>query len=123
MYYKISKSETLVDVFDKLEYVRYSEKSNAVLLCNEDENPFGVLSNRRDSYYQVEGWTECPIPCQEVALETISESEYLELKKKLDDEDKESEVVTELRNKITSLEYENEVLEGAIRDIGEIIGG
>ena len=123
MYYKITKGDVVVDVFIDVVACKYEPRSKCILGCNIDDDPMGIVSARRDTYYHVDGWAEFPFACQTVALANISESEYMELKKQLDKEDAESEAIKKLNDKTNTHDIDIGDLTDAVLELAEIVGG
>ena len=122
MFYKIAKSGKDIDALNGLAYCKYEPKSKMVVACSESEKQ-GILSVRRDTYYHVDGWTEFGIPCQTVVLSEITESEYLELVKQLEQEDEVRKAISEISTEIQNQGNDISDLEDAVIELAEIIGG
>lgn len=80
MYYKVIKNRQVIDVLDKLLFVRYQLKHKVLLLCDE-EDAEGILSS--DGQYAYHLSTLNKFPTDEfdtVTLMEISKTEYERLK-------------------------------------------
>lgn len=88
MYYKAVQEGTVVDVYNGLQYVRYDERSNMFLRCEEEEAQ-GVIQRDGACFYQVDGWPGFPESVQDrsagnITIMEIQEEEYKILKELLD---------------------------------------
>lgn len=80
MYYKVMKNERVIDVLDKLIYVKYQEKHNRMVLCTEDDAQ-GFLSSDMTRIWHEDSLYKIPIPGYDtVMLVEIDEYEYEQLK-------------------------------------------
>lgn len=80
MYYKVMKNNRVIDVLDKLIYVKYQEKNNRMVLCTEDDAQ-GFLSSDLSRIWHEVSLYKIPIPGYDtVDLEPIDEYEYETLK-------------------------------------------
>ena len=81
MYYKVlNKNNKVIDVLSNLTYVRYSEKSNRLLISPQGQ-AFGVLSSSQDKAWHIRGFVKPNgYPCDTIDLVQISEEEYKQLK-------------------------------------------
>lgn len=80
MYYKVIKNNKVIDVLDKLVYLKYQKKHNRMILCNKSEAQ-AVFSSDRKNIWHTE--TLYPLPVDgydEVELIEIDEYEYRQLK-------------------------------------------
>lgn len=51
MYYKVIKNNKVIDVLDKLVYLKYQKKHNRMILCNESEAQAFFSSNRKHIFH------------------------------------------------------------------------
>ena len=80
MYYKVLYNDRVIDVLDKLIYVKYQEKNNRMVLCSEDDAQ-GFLSSDTSRIWHEPSLYKIPIPGYDtVALEPIDKYEYESLK-------------------------------------------
>ena len=80
MYYKVLKNNKVIDVLDRLVYLKYQKKHNRMVLCNKTEAQAFFSSDRKDIWH-IE--TLYPIPVDgydTVELIPIDEHEYKQLK-------------------------------------------
>ena len=84
MYYKAMQGDKVVDLFEKLETVKYFPRSKAILSCSMEEIPQGVVSSDQSKTWHVIGWPELP-GFEEILLCEIEKEEYESLKKLLDE--------------------------------------
>lgn len=79
-YYKVIYKKRVIDVLDKIVYIKYQKKHNTLMLCDED-NAEGILSSTGDTAYHLLSLRPFPIDdFLTVSLEQISEHEYNQLK-------------------------------------------
>lgn len=50
MYYKVIKNNKVIDVLDKLIYLKYQPKNKIMVLCGEDDAQV-ILSSGKDDFY------------------------------------------------------------------------
>lgn len=80
MFYKVIFNNRVIDVLDRLVYLKYQQKHNMMVLCNESEAQ-AVLSSSKDDIWHVNGWYNIPISGYDtVDLVEIDEYEYKQLK-------------------------------------------
>lgn len=82
MYYKVIKDNKVIDVLDKLIFLRYQKKHNIMILCNEAEAQ-GILSSDKKHVWHEETLYNIPSEAGEydtVRLEEIDIYEYEKLK-------------------------------------------
>lgn len=51
MYYKVIKNNKVIDVLDKLVYLKYQKKHNRMILCNESKAQAFFSSNRKHIFH------------------------------------------------------------------------
>lgn len=83
MYYKVIKNGKVIDVLERLLFVKYQSKNNVMLLCKKSEAQ-AVIASDGDRLLHTE-WmfrfpSECEIKYENVDLEEIDEYEYKQLK-------------------------------------------
>ena len=80
MYYKVIYNNKVIDVLDKLVYLKYQAKHNRMVLCKEVEAQ-AIFSSDREHIWHVEGLYELPIGgYDEVRIIPINQYEYNQLK-------------------------------------------
>lgn len=80
MYYKVIKNNKVIDVLDKLVYLRYQEKHNRMVLCDKSKAQ-AFFSSDRKNIWHTETLYRLPIDkYDEVDLVEIDEYEYKQLK-------------------------------------------
>lgn len=80
MFYKVIYNNKVVDVLDKLVYLRYRVKHDRMVLCKEDKAQ-AILSSDQEHIWHVEGFYDIPVDRYEtVRIEKIDEFEYRQLK-------------------------------------------
>lgn len=83
MFYKILKNDRVVDVLDKLVYMKWQEKHKIMVLCSENEAQ-GILSSDGEQVWHEPSLYEFPSECEgkysSVDIEKIDEFEYKSLK-------------------------------------------
>lgn len=80
MYYKVIKGDKVVDVLNRLVYLKYQERYNRMILCDEDEAQ-AILSSDEKYIWHEETLYNIPVSGYDtVRLEEISEYEYNQLK-------------------------------------------
>lgn len=80
MYYKVIKNNKVIDVLDRLVYLKYQKKHNRMVLCDKTEAQ-AFFSSDRKNIWHIE--TLYPIPVDgydEVVLIEIDKYEYDRLK-------------------------------------------
>ena len=80
MYYKVLKDKKVIDVLDRLVYVKYNEKHNRFLLTDKNYAQ-AILSSDRKYTWHVNNLLAIPVSGYDtVELEEIDEYEYRQLK-------------------------------------------
>lgn len=80
MYYKILKNGNVIDVLDRVQFVRYQLKNKVLILCNE-EDAQGILSSDGENAYHIKTLQKFPVDLYfTVSIVKIDESEYKRLK-------------------------------------------
>lgn len=80
MYYKVIKNDKVIDVLDKLIYMKYQPKHKVMVLCDENEAQAILSSDKNTIWHEV---TMYRIPVHgydTVRIEEIDEYEYKRLK-------------------------------------------
>lgn len=80
MYYKVIKNNKVIDVLDKLIYMKYQPKHQIMVLCDENEAQAILSSDKSTVWHEV---TMYRIPVHgydTVRIEPIDEYEYKRLK-------------------------------------------
>jgi hypothetical protein len=80
MYYKVIKNNKVIDVLDKLIYLRYQEKHDRMVLCDESKAQ-AFFSSDRQYVWHTEALYQLPVDKYDtVELVEIDEYEYKQLK-------------------------------------------
>ena len=80
MYFKVIKNNRVIDVLDKITYLRWQPKHSVMVLSSEDEAQ-AILSSDKDSIWHVDGLYNIPVDGYDtVELAEIDEYEYNQLK-------------------------------------------
>lgn len=80
MYYKVLKNQRVIDVLDKLMFVKYQKKHGIMLLCEQSEAQAIVSSDGSHSWH-VDWLYEIPVDGYDtVELVEVDEYEYNQLK-------------------------------------------
>jgi hypothetical protein len=80
MYYKVMKDNKVIDVLDRLTYLKWQPKNKIMLLCGLDEAQ-AILSSDDNTIWHVDGLYDLPVDGYEtVKLIEIDEFEYKQLK-------------------------------------------
>lgn len=80
MFYKVIKNNKVIDVLDRLVFLKYQEKHNRMLFCNEDEAQ-AIYSSDGKYIWHEESLYNIPVSGYDtVRLEEIDEYEYNQLK-------------------------------------------
>lgn len=80
MYYKVIKNNKVIDVLDKLVYLKYQPKHKVMVLCDENSAQ-AILSSDNNTIWHEETLYKIPVPGYEtVTVEEIDEYEYKQLK-------------------------------------------
>lgn len=79
-YYKVIKNNKVIDVLDRLVYLKYQKKHNRMVLCNKSEAQ-AFFSSDRKNIWHTETLYELPVSgYDDVELVEIDEYEYKQLK-------------------------------------------
>ena len=79
-YYKVIKNNKVIDVLDKLVYLKYQKKHNRMVLCNESEAQ-AFFSSDRKHIWHTETLYNIPVSgYDEVELVEIDKYEYRQLR-------------------------------------------
>lgn len=79
-YYKVIKDNKVIDVLDKLIYIKWQEKHNIPVLCDINEAQ-GILSSDNNTIWHEETLYELPVDgFDTVRIEEIDKYEYKQLK-------------------------------------------
>lgn len=80
MYYKVMKDGRVIDVLDKLVFLKYQPRHNIMVLCPEDEAQ-AILSSDKDKIWHESTMYKIPVPGYDtVSLVEIDKYEYEQLK-------------------------------------------
>lgn len=80
MYYKVLKNNKVIDVLDKLIYLRYQEKHNRMVLCDESKAQ-AFFSSDRKNIWHTETLYDLPVKGYEtVEIIPIEKFEYEQLR-------------------------------------------
>lgn len=80
MYYKVIKNDKVIDVLDRLVYLKYQKKHNRMILCSESEAQ-AFFSSDRKNIWHTETLYDLPTDgYDEVKLIEIDKYEYDQLK-------------------------------------------
>lgn len=80
MFYKVLKDDKVIDVLDKLIYLKYQPKHKIMILSNENEAQ-AILSSDKNSIWHEETLYRIPVDGYDtVTLKQIDEYEYKKLK-------------------------------------------
>lgn len=79
MFYKAVKDGRVVDVLDRIDYVRYDKRHDAMYYC-EPSNSNAFLSQDHHSFWRVRSMEPCDKEITTVVLTEIDESEYMQLR-------------------------------------------
>lgn len=79
MYYKVIKNNKVIDVLDKLIFLKYQQKHNIMVICNESEAQ-AILSSDNNTIWHEETLRKIPVGNYDtVKVEQIDEYEYKQL--------------------------------------------
>lgn len=79
MFYKVVKDGKIIDVLDRLIYLKYQKKHDRMILCQEDEAQ-AIISSDEKYIWHVDGLYDLPVNRYDtVRLEKIDQYEYEEL--------------------------------------------
>lgn len=80
MYYKVLFNDRVIDVLDKLIYLKYQPKHKIMILTDENDAQ-AILSSNQNYIWHVEGWYNIPVGGYDtVELVEIDKFEYEQLK-------------------------------------------
>lgn len=80
MYYKVIYNDKIIDVLDRLVYLRYQKKHNRMVLCDESKAQ-AIFSSDGSEIWHVNGMYDIPVDGYEtVRLEEVDKYEYKRLK-------------------------------------------
>lgn len=80
MFYKVIKNNKVIDVLDRLTYLKYQPKNKIMLLCDLEEAQ-AILSSDGDTIWHVDGFYDLPIDGYDtVQIAEIDKFEYRQLK-------------------------------------------
>ena len=80
MYYKVLKNGKVIDVLDRLIYVKYQDKHKTMILCGENDAQ-GILDSSKNTIWHIDGLYDIPVSGYDsVILEEIDKYEYEQLK-------------------------------------------
>lgn len=101
MYYKLMSNDIVIDLLNKVQYVRYLPKSKR-WVATDKQSAHGVIGSNQNVIYHIQG-TSCPCeePLEHVIIMEITEEEYKHFAEETALRLKEKE---ELTNRINSLE-------------------
>lgn len=80
MYYKVVKNDKVIDVLDRLTFVKYQQKHNIMIACLESQAQ-AIISSDGEHIWHVNGLYRIPVDGYDtVELIEIDEYEYKQLK-------------------------------------------
>lgn len=82
MFYKVLKDNKVIDVLDRLVYLKYQEKHNRMIFCDINEAQ-AIFSSDRKHIWHTEGLYKIPVEAGHydiVELQEICEFEYNQLR-------------------------------------------
>ena len=80
MYYKVIKNNKVIDVLDRLVFVKYQNKHGIMVACDESESQ-AIISSDGEYIWHVAGLYRIPVDGYDtVDLVEIDENEYRQLK-------------------------------------------
>lgn len=80
MFYKVIKNNKIIDILDKLVFLKYQPKHKIMVLCDENEAQ-AILSSDKETIWHEETLYKVPIDgFDTVRLEEIDEYEYKQLR-------------------------------------------
>lgn len=80
MFYKVIKDNKIIDVLDRLVYLKYQKKHNRMIFCDIEEAQ-AILSSDEKHIWHEESLYEIPVSGYDtVKVEVINEFEYKKLK-------------------------------------------
>ncbi len=81
MYYKVLKNNDVVDVLNRISYVKYQEKHDILLFCNIQDAQ-AILSSDGRTAWHIEGLYNFPLDNTECEIIEITKQEYEKLKER-----------------------------------------
>lgn len=82
MFYKVMKDGKIVDLLNKLVYVKYQKKHDILLICDIEEAQ-GVLSSNGETAWHIDGLYYFKEDTTVYEIEEISKYEYNKLKREV----------------------------------------
>ena len=82
MYYKVIKNNKVIDVLDQLIFLKYQNKHNIMIICDESQAQ-AILSSDKNTIWHEETLYKIPVEAGEydtVSIQEISKYEYNQLK-------------------------------------------
>ena len=80
MYYKVIKDNKVIDILDQLIFLKYQEKHNIMVVCNESEAQ-AILSSDKNTIWHEETFYNIPVSGYDtVRLVEIDKYEFDQLK-------------------------------------------
>lgn len=80
MYYKVIYNDKVIDALDELVYLKYQDKHDRMVFCNESEAQ-AIFSSDGEEIWHVEGLYDLPVSGYDtVRIEKIDKYEYKQLK-------------------------------------------
>lgn len=80
MFYKVIKNEKVIDVLDRIVYLKYQEKYGRMIFCDESDAQ-AIFSSDMENIWHEESLYDIPVSgFDTVRLEEIDEYEYKQLK-------------------------------------------
>lgn len=80
MFYKVIKDNKVIDVLDKLVYLKWDDKHKIMVLCGEDEAQ-AILSSDKNTVWHERTLYRVPVSgYDEVSIEEIDEYDYKQLR-------------------------------------------
>ena len=80
MYYKVIFNDKIIDVLDRLVYLKYQEKHNRMVLCDESKAQ-AIFSSDGSEIWHVDGMYDVPVSGYDtVRIEQIDKYEYKRLR-------------------------------------------
>lgn len=80
MFYKVLKNGRVIDILDRLVFLKYQPKHRIMVLCSENEAQ-GILSSDKNTIWHEETLYRIPVEGYDtVTLQEIDEYEYKQLR-------------------------------------------
>lgn len=80
MYFKVIKNNKIIDVLDQLIFLKYQEKHNIMVVCDESEAQ-AILASDKNTIWHEETFYNIPVSGYDtVKLEQIDKYEYNQLR-------------------------------------------